>query len=845
MSWAADDPRRIDRVNALRLAQANGEPEVNGIISTEVVEAGGQIDIVLTLVFNAAASGLRRILPTDVHISGGVRRPTIAVESVTAAGPRLTVRVGRRGDFSIYTLELRRGAAPPPQFDSLLSAIPIGFRLECDQPFDCEASAPGEATEVDRTPIDYLARDYAGFRNLMLDRFKALVPGWSDPGPASPEVALIEMLAHVADRLSYAQDSVATEAYLDTARLRVSAKRHARLVDYRMHDGANARTFVHIALRRPGPSEAPVAATVNPGGRFLTRTAGVAPASGETPLVIEARGGGAMVFEAVTGAALSSSHNRIQIHDFLGAVTEIPAGATSMTIADPGRSLTLAPGDFLLIEEVLEAVAVVGSAVMIGNASPDPLRRHVVRLTGVAQGLDPIGQRDSGGIPRPLETLLLSWAAEDSPSAALPMARVTSADEVDGIPAGSADQPTLVARGNMILADHGESKGLDTLFAAVRPGRRRAHMPLSAGPVTWRRPFGGDSTAASALHRAGSGARPEIRVRQDVGAGGNPVWEVAEELFDGDGDDQDLVLDVEHGGIASLRTGDGTAGRLPDPELPMVARYRIGNGIEGNVGAEAIGHLLTDTYTGLDGALLQGFTGQPTDVAAVRNPLPAVGGVAPETISEVRVKAPIGFRTQERAVVHDDYVAFLRRDPRVANAKAIEQWTGSFRAIVLLVDLVGGGPIDGPTELEFRAGLEPVRLAGHLLEFRTPALVPLEIGMRVCVAPEAETDAVLERLMALFSSARQADGSPGLFHPDRFTFGDSLHLSALYAAAQSVEGVRHVDITTLRRQGVPGDSASALEAGGLDFGAYEIPVIANDPNFPDRGTVRFTMEGGR
>jgi hypothetical protein len=845
MSWAADDPRRIDRANALRLAAANGEPEVNGIVSAEVVEAGGNIDIVLTLVFNAALAGPRRILPADVIISGGVRRPNIPVESVTAAGRRLTLRVGRRGDFSIYTLELRRAGAPPPRFDALLSAIPIGFRLECDQPFDCEAPAPAEAADLERVPIDYLARDYAGFRELMMARFKALVPGWTDPGPASPEVTLIEMLAHVVDRLSYAQDAVATEAYLDTARLRVSAKRHARLVDYRMHDGANARSFVHVALRRPGPSEAPVAATINPGGRFLTRTAGVAPASAETPLAIEARVNGALVFEAVTGAALSSSHNRILIHDFLGSLTEIPAGATSMTVTDPGRLIALAPGDFLLIEEVLEAVSVTGSNIMVGNASPDPLRRHVVRLTGVAQGNDPIGQRDGGGIPRPLDTLLLSWDSADAPRSALPMARVTSGDEVDGIPAGSTDQPTLIARGNIVLADHGETKGLDAPFATVKPGRRRAHMKLSAGPVTWRRAFDGASSAAAALDPPVTGARPAIRVRQEVGAGGNPVWQVVEELLASDGDDQQLVLDIEHGGAASLRTGDGLSGRLPDPAVAMTARYRIGNGIEGNVGAEAIGHLLTDNYTGLNGSLLQGFTGQPSDVAAVRNPLAAVGGVAAETIAEVRVKAPIGFRTQERAVVHEDYFAFLRRDPLVANAKAIEQWTGSWRAIVLLVDLVGGGPIDAATEERFRARLEPVRLAGHVLEFRSPALVPLEIGMRVCVAADAETDAVLERLMALFSSGRQADGSPGLFHPDRFSFGDSLHLSALYAAAQSVEGVRHVDITTLRRQGVPGDSASALDAGGLDFGVYEIPVIANDPNFPDRGVVRFAMEGGR
>lgn len=810
-----------------------------------MVESSGNIDIVLTLVFNAAASGPRRILPADVRITGGVRRPVIPVESVVPSGNRLTLRVGRRGDFSIYTLELRRGGGPPPQFDALLASIPIGFRLECDQPFDCEAPAPAEASDLARTPIDYLARDYAGFRELMMARFQALVPGWKDPGPASPEVTLIEMLAHVADRLSYAQDSVGTEAYLDTARLRVSAKRHARLVDYRMHDGANARTFVHVGLRRPGPGEAPVAATINPGCRFITRTPGLPPAGPDSPRAVDARSAGAAVFEAGTGAVLSSSHNRILIHDYLGALTEIPAGATSMTVADPGRRIALAPGDFLLIEEVLEAVAVPGTSIVVGNASPDPMRRHVVRLTGVTQGNDPIGQRDGGGIPRPLDTLLLSWDVEDAPRGALPLTRVTSGDEVDGVPAGSTDQPTLIARGNIVLADHGETKGVDTLFAAVKPRRRRAHMALSAGPVTWRRRFDGGSTAAAALRPAASGAEPAIRVRQEVGAGGNPVWTVVEELVASDGDDQHLVLDVEQGGAASLRTGDGIAGRLPDPAVPMVARYRIGNGIEGNVGAEAIGHLLADAYTGLDGSLLQGFTGQPSDVALVRNPLAAVGGVAPETIAEVRVKAPIGFRTQERAVVHDDYVAFLRRDPLVANAKAIEQWTGSWRAIVLLVDLVGGGPIDAATEERFRARLEPVRLAGHLLEFRSPALVPLEIGMRVCVAPDAETDAVLERLMAVFSSARQPDGSLGLFHPDRFSFGQSLRLSALYAAAQAVEGVRHVDITVLRRQGVPGDSASALDSGGLDFGPYEIPVIANDPNFPDRGVVRFAMEGGR
>src|SRR5207249_3177500 len=46
--------------------------------------------------------------------------------------------------------------------------------------------------------------------------------------------------------LSYYQDAVATEAYLHTARQRISVRRHARLVDYHMHEGCNARAWVCI-----------------------------------------------------------------------------------------------------------------------------------------------------------------------------------------------------------------------------------------------------------------------------------------------------------------------------------------------------------------------------------------------------------------------------------------------------------------------------------------------------------------------------------------------------------------------------------------------------------------------
>ena len=831
MSWPSGDVRREARVAMLREAAANGAAEFNGIVSVEVGETAGKVALICELVFAPPAGPPSAITDGDVSITGGVRRPTIAVTSTSLAGNILTIRVAERGDFSIYELSLRRGGEPLPNFDPILSTIPVGFRLTCQQGFDCRADAPSDDLAPDLPPIDYLARDYEGFRRLMLDRFSQLVPGWRNPGPASPEVTLIELLASAADRISYAQDAVATEAYLDTARRRISAKRHARLVDYRMSDGNNARTFVHVAVRPPAPGSAPLVAPLSTGTRFMTRAEGVPAASEDTTEIDAARAAGAQIFEAIEPARLSSAHNRLIIHRWMASAdSELPRGTTEIHVVDIGRTITLAKYDLLLIEEVLDK---------LGNASPDPTRRHVVRLTDVTPVLDPVGTTDSNGDPAPLELLRLRWSAADALPMSLPLRLRTSTDTIDDIPPSPA-QPTLVARGNVVAVDHGEWRGFDQLLPRRRRGGRRFSLPLSTGSVTLQHTH--DPTASAAEFMAPIGpAVPQVAVTRSLGVD-TEVWEVVDELFDERG--SRLALDVGDDGRAELRSGDLSREESFDESAEFTIRYRIGNGVRGNVGAEAIAHLLTGPHAGASGSLIGGLGARAGDIALVRNPLPARLGAEPETIEEVRLRAPIAFRAQDRAVTSDDYAAFLMRDPLVAGARAVEQWTGSARAIVLLVDLVGGGAIDGALEQRFRNRLERVRLAGHVLEFRDPAFVPVEIAMRVCVRGSVRRDDVLRKLTRLFSSGRLDDGSPALFHPDRFGFGSSLRLSRLYAAAQDIDGVAHVEITSLRRQGVPGDDVAALAAGTLDFGPYEIPLIANDPNFPDRGVVHFTVEGG-
>ena len=209
----------------------------------------------------------------NVTIEGGERVRNIGIEwvapaslpplSATAAEKLLfaalpepdhilLVRVDAYGDHSTYTLRLVRSPldhTPPQGFDPRLSEVAFSFKVECPSDFDCKRTLVCPDEPAPAPVIDYLAKDYASFRRLILDRITQLVPGWRERSAADLGVTLAELIAYAGDQLSYRQDAVATEAYLETARLRTSLRRHALLVDYHLHNGCNARVWLHLTVQ--------------------------------------------------------------------------------------------------------------------------------------------------------------------------------------------------------------------------------------------------------------------------------------------------------------------------------------------------------------------------------------------------------------------------------------------------------------------------------------------------------------------------------------------------------------------------------------------------------------------
>jgi predicted phage baseplate assembly protein len=313
------------------------------------------------------------------------------------------------------------------------------------------------------------------------------------------QVALVELLAYVGDQLSYHQDAVATEAYLDTARLRISVRRHARLVDYALHEGCNARAWVCLEVDAPCSIESGEACFVSapetlglPSGPLDCRAFAALPSEGTE------------VFEPCEPrtAVLHPELNRISLWTWGMAECCLPTGATTATLKDAWageddveagerreRVLSLAVGDVLVFEELRGPVT--GEP-----ADADPTHRQAVRLTAVTPAYDALYDQP---------VLEVEWAQEDALGFPLCLSSL-----------GGEDCRPLtdvsVARGNVILVDHGASidfcdgraEPLGSPDAAPDdergcfapcqprhvPGRALPFRPsLARGPVTHSAPF--------------------------------------------------------------------------------------------------------------------------------------------------------------------------------------------------------------------------------------------------------------------------------------------------------------------------------------------------------------------
>lgn len=783
---------------------------------------------------------------SSVHVEGGVRITGIDVLAVAPATDdsgvdHLEVTVDQAGDFSPYVLRIDAPGVLDPVYDHKQ----FGFKVGCPSDFDCADEPACPPAPRDTPVIDYLAKDYASFRQLLIDLIPAKVPEWTERHEADLGMTLVELLAYEGDHISYAQDAVAQEMHLETARQRESVARHVRLIDYPMHHGINAKAFVHLTVDAAGTIPARSLRCPERTVRFLSRIGQpIDPASSVPPGTViahelESRALAATdaAFEPVETTRVDPAFNRVFIHTWGDAGCCLPIGATAVDLVG---DVPFESGDLLLLEEV--------RGVSTGlPQDADPSHRQVVRITTVGDPgedtpqdplftLDP--NADNGVRPRtteddPLPVTRVRWDPQD----ALTFPLCVSTTDTTGNPVPVA----AVARGNMVLVDHGATAIEQHVpdETRIRYSRIGYRFRLNGAPLTFG--FGRDfvSSGPVATLQALSPRAAEPHVVLVDGDGTGSTWLPEPDLLNSDPFSRSFVAEPDHDGRALIRFGDGTFGRQPSfPEQPtereenrLVVQYRVGNGRQGNVGRETIVHMLAAE--------------QPVaEVSAVRNPLAAWGGVDPEPVDVVKRLAPDAYRAETyRAVTEDDYARAAELLPLVSRGQADFRWTGSWHTVFTTVDPVGTDELSPATELEVRNHLTRYKLAGYDLEIDPPRYVALDIGVVVCAALDHFRADVEHAVRNALSAGILPDGSRGFFHPDNLTFGQPLYLSRVYAAVESVPGVDSAEVVTFQRYGA--EPSGELAAGRITAGRLEVLRLNNDPNFPEHGVLHLDMQGGK
>ena len=330
-------------------------------------------------------------------------------------------------------------------------------------------------------------------------------------------------------------------------------------------------------------------------------------------------------------------------------------------------------------------------------------------------------------------------------------------------PAYTYLRETVVLNANVVGASHGETVAGETLGSGDGsvPHQRFA---LKKPPLTY-------VSAATP-----GGASSTLTVRVD-----GVAWDEVPSLYGRGPADRVYTVRHDERAGATVQFGDGTVGaRPPTGRENVLATYRSGIGLDGEVGADALTLLKT----------------RPYGIRSVTNPLPASGAEDPEALEDARTNAPVTVLTLDRIVSLRDYEDFARAYAGIGKARATAVWTGETEVVHLTVADASGDPVADPLLSTLRAAVDGARdpLRPVVIAPYRPLVFFVEARLLV-------DDAHVWGDVAAAVEAALLDA----FAFERRGFAQPATAAEVVEVAHGVSGVRAVDL----------DAFYATEAGAL------------------------------
>jgi hypothetical protein len=862
-SRATDKEALATRARNLTTAPTAGRP--NGIKLLFVKIEGDAAKLTLhfynenylqTIVdrYNADHARAPQIFP----ISGGHRLPAgtagVRVQAIAREVDQtaLALTVRPIGDYSTYKLRIDTTGfgTNPVVIDPLFNEIDFKFRPGCFN-INCKPDWPSAAQPDDAPVIDYLAKDYDSFRHTMIAAMMQRVPNWQPSSEADLDQVLLELFSAAADELSDYQDRVMNEAYLSSARKRISLARHARLMDYHIHQGNQAATWLALEVL-PEFKSTPETGTIE---YFLAKNFQVwAPTQGDQP--------SAVVFVAREKKRVHELVNRMGLYTWGDAIPSLVAGDTT---ADLKLFRVGASGQATELSDKASAIAV-----------QKLIRSGVVHQLLIQEHLNPATGTSNGFNPRKRQLLTLLPGADGAEAMYDPTTAPATYDPVNNLPPNAArwfvrvrwaqqdqlksnycftvDCPNIgkvenvsLFHGNLVEVSHGRLR--TTTFKEPGPSLKAGEFyyerseklgavcTLPDRPLAYQKTKpGGDEPTQSTL---------SVEVLQETG--GKDAWDEVSSLIHSDASDENgdhFVVETDEERISVVRFGNGSNGRELPQNAVVECTYQVGDGLDGNIGLDKLTTFdpAANHFLKLDANVAQNRDG--SKIIRCWNPFDVDSGRAPEPAAEIIRRAPEAYRLRQlRAVTLDDYVKRAMELPEVSRASAAYAWTGSWRTVRITIDPAGATVLEAAAFQKIARHLNAVRLIGEDLEIRSPQFVPLKIAVVLCAKPEFWCEDLKAILEQEFSDGWTPDGRRGFFHPDLWTFGQGLEPSQIVGRVLAVEGVEHLISVNIERLNSP-SSALTIRTGAA-VSQNEIIQVFNDPDHMEKGSIDFDVQGGR
>ena len=764
----------------------------------------------------------RRLFP----ISGGHRvlaggaTGQVHVTGVTEPDPPdpdqaiLVLTVSSVGDYSTYALSIDTRDHGGIHFDPVFSEIEFKFRPRCFS-IDCAPEWEPAPSPKANPVIDYMAKDFDSFRHTMISAMMKRVPGWQPTSEADLDQVLLEVFSGAADELSDYQDRVMNEAYLLTARKRVSLARHARLMDYHIHQGNQASTWLVLRFQGVEILEIPKPSSV----------AGEDP----TPLTVWAgsedmEDSAAIIFTSTVQKRMNVLFNQLGLYTWDGAVPALAAGSTSADIFPIAADGTQRLDDVTAhtVEELIRSGVITHLLIQERlnpgtgrEAGRNRKKRQLLRLLPGERGAtireDPVHDA---------YFVRVQWEEQD----ALKSNYCFTVDCPEG-----RQENVSSFYGNVLKLVQGRSvnvvfKGPDKPLLAENEFH---YQPTENSGTICRLPIGPLAYQETVL---GGETPPKSTLNIEVVDSEYPSWEEVISLVHSDNDVETgshFMVETDEDGKSLVRFGNGINGRALPKEAEIHCSYQVGYGPDGNIGLDKLRYFDRLRFS---------------EITECWNPFDVTNGKAPEPVAEIIRRAPEAYRHRQlRAITLQDYVHRAEELQFVSKAAAHYAWTGSWRTVQLAIDPVGTTTFTSEFRHEIARHLNALGLIGEDLEIRPPRFVPLELILSLCIHPDYWIEDIRFLVQQELSEGYTADGRMGFFHPDRWTFGQKLRASEVTGRIQRIEGVDHVISVTMKRWDSPISASSEI----VDTAHNEIIRVRNDPDHMEEGFTFLNIDGGR